>query len=240
MMVKQSIWHPWSRPRGSQLGREKKRDEILQARAKKLENFPRAFSSSDPATDCPWVDAEDVYFVAHLPCVDDAHERKILNAHQVLFACTGCLYSMNSIHLIDHWRSYFSHDVKTKLLTLTIQKLDHGINSSLYVTSAELWFWRFIYLFNREEDYDVTFNTMVANFLHLNNLSWYLHCRTMEESMVYRFALSCTGKSYTSFFFPFFLPYLQDHGLLRSRYFATMAMQHSIAPSPLYWRVFGI
>ena len=156
MMVKQSIWHPWSRPRGSQLGREKKRDEILQARAKKLENFPRAFSSSDPATDCPWVDAEDVYFVAHLPCVDDAHERKILNAHQVLFACTGCLYSMNSIHLIDHWRSYFSHDVKTKLLNLTIQKLDHGINSSLYVTSAELWFWRFIYLFNREEDYDVT------------------------------------------------------------------------------------
>lgn len=101
-MVKQSIWHPWSRPRGSQLGREKKRDEILQARGKKLENFPRAFSSSDPATDCPWVDAEDVYFVAHLPCVDDAHERKILNAHQVLFACTGCLYSMNSIHLIDH------------------------------------------------------------------------------------------------------------------------------------------
>ena len=138
------------------VGREKKRDEILQARAKKLENFPRAFSSSDPATDCPWVDAEDVYFVAHLPCVVDAHERKILNAHQVLFACTGCLYSMNSIHLIDHWRSYFSHDVKTKLLTLTIQKLDHGINSSLYVTSAELWFWRFIYLFNREEDYDVT------------------------------------------------------------------------------------
>ena len=135
---------------------KKMRDEILQARAKKLENFSRAFSSSDPATDSPWVDSEDEYFVAHLPFVDDANERKTLDAHQVLFASTGCLYSMSSIPLIDHWRSYFSHDIKTKLLTLTIQKLDHGINSPLYVTSAELWFWRFIYLFNREEDYDVT------------------------------------------------------------------------------------
>ena len=35
-------------------------------------------------------------------------------------------------------------------------------------------------------------------------------------------------------FFPFFLPYLQDHGLLRSRDFATMATQHGIATSPLY------
>jgi len=101
-MVKQSIWHPRSRPRGCQLGREKRRDEILQAQAKKLENVPRAFSSSDPATDCPWVDSEDEYFVAHLPYVDDAKERKILDAHQVLFACTGCFYSMNSIRLIDH------------------------------------------------------------------------------------------------------------------------------------------
>ena len=140
----------------SWVGKEKRRNEILQARAKKLENFPRAFSSSDPANDCPWVDSKNEYFVAHLPCVDDANERKILDAHQVLFACTGCLYSMSSIRLIDHWRSYFSHDIKTKLLTLTIQKLDHRINSSLYVTSAELWFWRFIYLFNREEKYDVT------------------------------------------------------------------------------------
>ena len=157
MMVKQSIGILGVDPGVvSWVGKEKRRDEILQARAKKLENFPRAFSSSDPANDCPWVDSKNEYFVAHLPCVDDANERKMLDAHQVLFACTGCLYSMSSIRLIDHWRSYFSHDIKTKLLTLTIQKLDHRINSSLYVTSAELWFWRFIYLFNREEKYDVT------------------------------------------------------------------------------------
>jgi len=41
-------------------------------------------------------------------------------------------------------------------------------------------------------------------------------------------------ESHTRHFFPFFLPYLQDHGLLRSRDFATMATQHGIATSPLY------
>ena len=34
---------------------------------------------------------------------------------------------------------------------------------------------------------------------------------------------SCTGKSYISIFSFFFVPYLQDHGLLRSRNFASMA-----------------
>ena len=239
MMVKQSIWHPRSRPRGSQLGREKRRHEILQARAKKLENTPRAFSGSDSATDCPWVDFEDEYLVAHLPRVEDENKRKILDAHQVLFACTGCLYSMNSIRLIDHWRSYFSHDIKTKLLTLTIQKLDHGIYSSLYVTSAELWFWRFIYLFNREEKYDVTL-PWEQNFCTSTIFLDICIVERWKKSMVYRFVPSCTGKSYTSFFPPFFLPYLQDHGLLRSRDFTTMATKHGIAISPLYWRVLGI
>ena len=55
-----------------------------------------------------------------------------------------------------------------------------------------------------------------------------------RKSMVYRFVPSCTGKSYMSFFPPFFLPYLQDHGLLRSRDFTTMATKHGIAISPLY------
>ena len=56
----------------------------------------------------------------------------------------------------------------------------------------------------------------------------YLHCRTMEEKYGLLFCSweqSCTGKSSMSIFFVFFfLPNLQDHGLLRPRYFAiTMA-----------------
>ena len=199
MMVKQSIGILGVDPGVvSWVGKEKRRDEILQARAKKLENFPRAFSSSDPANDCPWVDSKNEYFVAHLPCVDDTNERKILDAHQVLFACTGCLYSMSSIRLIDHWRSYFSPDIKTKLLTLTIQKLDHRINSSLYVTSAELWFWRFIYLFNREK-YDVTLPWQ-QNFCISTIFLNICIVERWKKSMVYCFLPSCTGKSYTSFF----------------------------------------
>ena len=57
-----TLVHP-RRPRGSQSGREKERDESFQVRAKEpafspvLENFRRALSS-DP-TDCPWVSEDD-------------------------------------------------------------------------------------------------------------------------------------------------------------------------------------
>ena len=45
--------------------------------------------------------------------------------------------------------------------------------------------------------------------------------------------LLCSRKSYMSIFFLFFLPYLQDHGLLRSRNYATLATWRNDFPSLL-------
>ena len=77
---------------------------------------------------------------------------------------------------------------------------------------------------NKEEKCDVTLPwwqnfSISAIFLDRNG---HLHCRTMEEKFGLPFCFwvqSCTGKSYLSML----SPYLRDHGLLRSRYYATMA-----------------
>ena len=57
---------------------------------------------------------------------------------------------------------------------------------------------------------------MVAKFLDLNNFSWqrrpFALSNVMRRRVIQTFQL-----------FRFFLPYLQDHGLLRSRNFVTMA-----------------
>ena len=54
----------------------------------------------------------------------------------------------------------------------------------------------------------------------------HLHCRTMEEKHVLLLFQSAMihGKVIHVFFFLFFLPYLQEHSLLKSRNFATLAM----------------
>ena len=65
--------------------------------------------------------------------------------------------------------------------------------------------------------------TMVAKFLDLNNFSWQRRPFALlnDGRKVWlpfcSWVQSCTGKSYMSFFF--FLLYLQDHGLLRTRNF---------------------
>ena len=67
--------------------------------------------------------------------------------------------------------------------------------------------------------------TMVANFLEV---SWPrrppLHCRTHGKFISVKF------------FSFFFLPYLQDHGLLRSRHFATMANMAGIVKKVYSYR----
>ena len=84
---------------------------------------------------------------------------------------------------------------------------------------------------NREEKCDVRYN-MVARFLDHNNLSWqrqHLHHRMMQEryglrwaTVLFPSAIRHRKVKHVNFFI-FFLPYLQDHGLLRSRNFASMA-----------------
>ena len=67
--------------------------------------------------------------------------------------------------------------------------------------------------------------TMVAKFLDLKIFldgDGHLHCWTTEEKYGLPFCSwvqSCTGKSYMSVFSFFFLLYLQDYGLLRTRNF---------------------
>ena len=77
---------------------------------------------------------------------------------------------------------------------------------------------------NKEEKCDVTLpwwqNFSISTiFLDRNG---HLRCRTTEEKFGLPFCSlvqSSTGKSYLSML----SPYLRDHGLLRSRYYATMA-----------------
>ena len=84
--------------------------------------------------------------------------------------------------------------------------------------------------------------TMVTKFLDLNSLSWqrqHLLCPAMREKYGLPFCSwvqSCTGKSFFCLFLPY---YLQDQGLLRSRYFATMVIWCNNFSSPYSHPIIG-
>ena len=83
--------------------------------------------------------------------------------------------------------------------------------------------------------------TMEAKLMDLNNLSWqgwlFALPNDEEKYIVWGTTLFLSSIMHRKVIhvehFHFFLPYLQDHGLLRSRNFATMATWHNNFSSPL-------